>query len=244
MLFLIFKTMLTPEQNKEITRYLVAKNLPIDLVLEVKDHMIEQIENMENVSFEDAFEEVKLSWKEELKMVFSLKSPFRKLTKFQKKIVKKTEYKILIKSIKLFLPFLVLSIMITLYNKELSKTINFIVYLIIAIITVLSMIFYNKTYRTINLIKKKYISIYQGSSQLYFLSGMYVIIFNLLNFDVRFEKFYNSVYSILNWDLDHISLLSLLATYIFIFFWLIGLFYFLNYKKTITELKNRIKLKL
>ncbi len=236
--------MITNEQNKEITKYLLSKNLPIDLVLEVKDHMIEQIENMENVSFEDAFEEVKLSWKEELKMVFSLKSPFRKLTKFQKKIVKKTEYKILIKSIKLFLPFLVLSIMITLYNKELSKTINFIVYLIIAIITVLSMIFYNKTYRTINLIKKKYISIYQGSSQLYFLSGMYVIIFNLLNFDVRFEKFYNSVYSILNWDLDHISLLSLLATYIFIFFWLIGLFYFLNYKKTITELKNRIKLKL
>ena len=236
--------MITNEQNKEITKYLLSKNLPIDLVLEVKDHMIEQIENMENVSFEDAFEEVKLSWKEELKMVFSLKSPFRKLTKFQKKIVKKTEYKILIKSIKLFLPVLVLSIMITLYNKELSKTINFIVYLIIAIITVLSMIFYNKTYRTINLIKKKYISIYQGSSQLYFLSGMYVIIFNLLNFDVRFEKFYNSVYSILNWDLDHISLLSLLATYIFIFFWLIGLFYFLNYKKTITELKNRIKLKL
>lgn len=236
--------MITNEQNKEITKYLLSKNLPIDLVLEVKDHMIEQIENMENVSFEDAFEEVKLSWKEELKMVFSLKSPFRKLTKFQKKIVKKTEYKILIKSIKLFLPFLVLSIMITLYNKELSKTINFIVYLIIAIITVLSMIFYNKTYRTINLIKKKYISIYQGSSQLYFLSGMYVIIFNLLNFDVRFEKFYNSVYSILNWDLDHISLLPLLATYIFLFFWLIGLFYFLNYKKTITELKNRIKLKL
>ena len=65
--------MITNEQNKEITKYLLSKNLPIDLVLEVKDHMIEQIENMENVSFEDAFEEVKLSWKEELKMVFSLK---------------------------------------------------------------------------------------------------------------------------------------------------------------------------
>ena len=38
--------MITPEQNKEITRYLVAKNLPIDLVLEVKDHMIEQIASM------------------------------------------------------------------------------------------------------------------------------------------------------------------------------------------------------
>ena len=32
--------MLTPEQNKEITRYLVAKNLPIDLVLEVVPHQV------------------------------------------------------------------------------------------------------------------------------------------------------------------------------------------------------------
>jgi hypothetical protein len=51
--------MITPEQNKEITQYLVAKNLPIDLVLEVKDHMIEQIESMENLCFEEAFEQVK-----------------------------------------------------------------------------------------------------------------------------------------------------------------------------------------
>ena len=62
--------MITYEQNKEITKYLLSKNLPIDLVLEVKDHMIEQIENMENLTFEEAFEQVKLSWKEELKMVF------------------------------------------------------------------------------------------------------------------------------------------------------------------------------
>ena len=47
--------MITPEQNKEITQYLVAKNLPIDLVLEVKDHMIEQIESMENLCFKLSF---------------------------------------------------------------------------------------------------------------------------------------------------------------------------------------------
>lgn len=236
--------MITNAQNKEITKYLLSKNLPIDLVLEVKDHMIEQIENMENVSFEEAFEEVKLSWKDELKMVFSLKSPFRKLTKFQKKVVKKIEYEILIKCIKLFLPFLVLSIMITLYNKELSKTINFIVYLIIAIISVLSMIFFNKTYRSINLIKRKNISIYQASSQLYFLGGMYVIIFNLLNLDERFEKFYRSIYAIYTKDFQSISFFAIFNTYVFIFCWLLGLFFFLNYRKTLIVLKQRINLKL
>ena len=63
--------MITTEQNKEITRYLVSKNLPIDLVLEVKDHMIEQIESMENANFDEAFELVKISWKEELIYKFS-----------------------------------------------------------------------------------------------------------------------------------------------------------------------------
>lgn len=77
--------MITTEQNKEITRYLLSKNLPIDLALEVKDHMIEQIENMENVIFEEAFEQVKISWKEELKLVNNLRIPFRKMTAFQKK---------------------------------------------------------------------------------------------------------------------------------------------------------------
>ena len=55
--------MITPEQNKEITQYLISKNLPIDLVLEIKDHMIEQIENKENLTFEEDFEKVKESWK-------------------------------------------------------------------------------------------------------------------------------------------------------------------------------------
>ena len=117
--------MITTEQNKEITRYLVAKNLPIDLVLEVKDHMIEQIESMENVCFEESFEQVKISWKEELKIVFSFKSPLKKITAFQKRILNKIENEIFIKTIKLFLPFFITSIILTIYNKELSKNVLF-----------------------------------------------------------------------------------------------------------------------
>ena len=34
------------------------------------------------------------------------------------------------------------------------------------------------------------------------------------------------------------------STYIFVFFWLFGLFYFLNYRKTVKELQQKINLKL
>ena len=236
--------MITTEQNKEITRYLVSKNLPIDLVLEVKDHMIEQIESMENVCFEESFEQVKISWKEELKMVFSFKSPLKKITAFQKRILNKIENEIFIKTIKLFLPFFITSIILTIYNKELSKNVIFIIYLIISLINAFSLIYFYKISRTINLIRKKRISVYQGSSQLFFVGGMYVFIFNLMNFDERFEKFSHSIQSIFNGDFSNISYFPILYTYIFIFGWLIGLFYFLIYRKSISELKQRISLKL
>lgn len=236
--------MITTEQNKEITRYLLSKNLPIDLALEVKDHMIEQIENMENVIFEEAFEQVKISWKEELKLVNNLRIPFRKMTAFQKKINNKIENEIFVKTIKLFLPFFILSSILTVYNKELSKNIIFIIYLLSSVSSIFSIIFYYKTYRTINFIRKKSISIYQGSSQLFFIGGMYVFIFNLMRFDERFEKFYNSLYAIYSMNFEDISYVAILYTYIFIFCWLIGVFYFINYRKTISELKQRINLKL
>jgi hypothetical protein len=66
---------------------LLSKNLPIDLVLEIKDHMIEQIESMENLTFEEAFEKVKISWKEELKMVYTFRLGFiHRITQFQNNI--------------------------------------------------------------------------------------------------------------------------------------------------------------
>ena len=85
--------MITPEQNKEITQYLVAKNLPIDLVLEVKDHMIEQIESMENLCFEEAFEQVKTSWKVEFIYKFSF-SRLKMLTNYEISIQKENYSKI------------------------------------------------------------------------------------------------------------------------------------------------------
>lgn len=58
-------------QTIEIRNYLLSKKLPLDLLLEVQDHFLSQISHLEieeNLSFDEAFEKVKLSWKHELKM--------------------------------------------------------------------------------------------------------------------------------------------------------------------------------
>ena len=45
-------------QDKKITDYLIEKRLPLDILLEVKDHMEDQIaalETEQNLTFDDAF---------------------------------------------------------------------------------------------------------------------------------------------------------------------------------------------
>lgn len=61
--------MITELQLTEIRNYLLSKKLPIDILIEVNDHFVSQITDFqgeENLNFEEAFDKVKLSWKEEL----------------------------------------------------------------------------------------------------------------------------------------------------------------------------------
>lgn len=63
--------MILTEQEQQITDYLISKNLTLDMLVEIKDHMMDQvtgIQETENLSFEDAFSKVKESWGEEFKM--------------------------------------------------------------------------------------------------------------------------------------------------------------------------------
>ncbi|WP_288438836.1 hypothetical protein [uncultured Chryseobacterium sp.] len=64
--------MITEGQENAITDYLVAQQLSLDILVEIRDHMISQISEMqfnENISFEEAFSKVKESWSGEFKMV-------------------------------------------------------------------------------------------------------------------------------------------------------------------------------
>ena len=95
--------MFTESQHTEIRNYLLSKKLPIDILIEVNDHFISQISDLqreENLSFEEAFEKTKESWKDELKIEFSFFGDNE--SKIIKRIKKKQKIEFLTKTLKIW----------------------------------------------------------------------------------------------------------------------------------------------
>ena len=233
--------MITPEQNKEITRYLVAKNLPIDLVLEVKDHMIEQIESMENLSFNEAFEQVKTSWKVEFIYKFSF-SRLKMLTNYEISIQKENYSKIFLKTFCYFTPLLIITLLLAYYNTSLYKfTIETVYYFCVIVTGTLLLINFKIQKTTFNTYSKR-ISVYQKGASNFLVGGLFILIYNV--FIPNNDKDLVAIHKLLNFEISFKILFYLLATYVYIIWWLFGLLYFLAYKKSIKELQNRVNLKL
>ena len=56
---------MTAEQEKQITGYLIFQKLPLDILFEVKDHMISQVLEIQcndNLDFDEAFHKTKKLW--------------------------------------------------------------------------------------------------------------------------------------------------------------------------------------
>lgn len=63
--------MITREQEQQVTDYLIFHRLPLDILLEVKDHMISQVSDIQahgNLTFEEAFHKTQKLWEDEFKM--------------------------------------------------------------------------------------------------------------------------------------------------------------------------------
>ena len=233
--------MITQEQNKEITQYLVAKNLPIDLVLEVKDHMIEQIESMENLCFEEAFEQVKISWKVEFIYKFSF-SRLKMLTNYEISIQKENYSKIFLKTFCYFTPLLIITLLLAYYNTSLYKfTIETVYYFCVIVTGTLLLINFKIQKTTFNTYSKR-ISVYQKGASNFLVGGLFILIYNV--FIPNNDKNLVAIHKLLNFEISFKILFHLLATYVYIIWWLFGLLYFLAYKKSIKELQNRVNLKL
>ena len=233
--------MTTPEQNKEITQYLVAKNLHIDLVLEVKDHMIEQIESMENLCFEEAFEQVKISWKVEFIYKFSF-SRLKMLTNYEISIQKENYSKIFLKTFCYFTPLLIITLLLAYYNTSLYKfTIETVYYFCVIVTGTLLLINFKIQKTTFNTYSKR-ISVYQKGASNFLVGGLFILIYNV--FIPNNDKNLVAIHKLLNFEISFKILFHLLATYVYIIWWLFGLLYFLAYKKSIKELQNRVNLKL
>jgi len=77
-------------QTWQIRNYLLSKNLPIDILIEVEDHFITQIVHIlenEEIDFENAFYRVKVLWKKELSFPrYNIQFDLNDTTFFVKKI--------------------------------------------------------------------------------------------------------------------------------------------------------------
>lgn len=92
--------MITPEQTREIREYLLSKRLPIDILMEVEDHFVNQINclQQDGLGFSEAFSQVQSSWLSDLKMTYDARYSLDDITQLAKNITRTQQNRMLKKS--------------------------------------------------------------------------------------------------------------------------------------------------
>ena len=194
--------MITKPQLTEIRNYLLAKKLPIDILIEVNDHFVSQILDLqreENLGFEEAFEKTKLSWDKELKPYYKGDWDLQDKSKLLRTLNKNNFYSLAKKSLAYTLSIIALLII-------LSQSINFEVYkyifvFIIGIILSIPIINYFRNKENLSLPKKytKYILISIQEYTILNLSGIYFY-FKFLVDGFKVAKMFKDFLSVQNFD--------------------------------------------
>lgn len=194
--------MITDFQLTEIRNYLLSKKLPIDILIEVNDHFISQISDLqreENLSFDEAFEKTKLSWDKELKPYYNGDWDLQDKSKLLRTINKNNFYSLAKKSLVYTLTIIALLII-------LSQSINFEIYkyifvFIIGIILSIPIINYFRNKENLSLPKKytKYILISIQEYTILNLSGIYFY-FKFLVDGFKVARMFKDFLSVQNFD--------------------------------------------
>lgn len=240
--------MMTIEQKQKINTFLSSKNLPLDLKEEILDHIREQIGDKithEHKTFELALEETILSWKADLKMsrIFWWKPS---ITKIHREIVNKTTWKIFAKSLFYFTFYFILSLGFVFYNKSVASFFVFTTYGL-AVAIFFGYLFFN--FKMIKSIsgnrKQKNISYLQKGSQIFYLSTMFIITMILINFESRFDKYYSFLQHLTDFSYyNQVGISSFVIFNIYAFGWIYGYLYYIDYRKTLKHLEQKINFKL
>lgn len=240
--------MITAEQKQELTDLLSKKNLPLDLKIEILDHLLEQADykmDFEDKDFNTSLEEIKTSWQTDLKMgrrFFWEKST----TKIHRDILRKTDSEILKKSLPYFVAYLVISISLIFYNKSLASNFIFTINSVAVIVFCILFLFNFKILKSASSPKgRNNISYLQKRAYYFLMANMMIPILVLFDFDNRFDKYYFSLMNLVNNnDFTQILFGSFLIFNTYSFIWIYGYHYFVEYKKSVRYLEDKIDLKL
>ncbi len=237
---------MTELQLTEIRNYLLSKKLPIDILIEVNDHFVSQISDLqreENLSFKDAFEKTKNEWKYELKLRFNLLS-FNYTTKFENKIIQKFITTVLLKSLGLLVLLFVLNtIIFKNFNKDFSENYLLTLFWLGFTLSIVLIIMNYKLIKSCNSNYQKRVSIYQNYFVRFLNSGFVIIAINIFIFNNQFEKIFEAHEKILNMDFSNINKHYIVSN-IFILFLFTGIFNLMEYKKVYKKLSTHLKISL
>lgn len=230
--------MITSEQEKRIKNYLLGCGLAINIMLEIKDHMIAQLDELmfKGKNFEDAFDEVKKLWEPELKPARMFLFSAGRMPKIQKKLISKESNIFWMKALLFSLIVLGMFIVLakTMNNESFSYFYKAYYILVFAVVTYILISNYK-----IFIIKRKFRHHKIATSQ-YLISSIFTgLLYNLLellSFDDRPAKFYENINSS-----NHILYVPFLWIIVANGFLVYGILAFLNYKKEVKTVENFLK---
>ncbi len=232
--------MITEIQLTEIRNYLLTKNLPIDLLVEVQDHFISQINDLqreENLDFEHAFQRTKNSWQSELKPYWDggwdLTDRNNMVRNFERSVMKSGFRK----SLKYSLIILVALLMSALLMN--SSFFSYVLLLTVLTLIALPIINYVKFFRSFRLYAKyqNYVlTLYQSFAFINF-SFAYFLSLSVIHFEKGAKAFQEVMSVHFNWQSLAIVVLYFVS-FIVSFFALISQ---KNYLKQIEKVKPFLK---
>ena len=237
--------MFTDSQLTEIRNYLLSKKLPIDILIEVNDHFVSQISDLqreENLSYEDAFEKTKESWKDELKIEFSFFGDNE--SKIIKRIKKKQNIEFLTKTLKIYLPFLISSFLLANFsNINIFKIFNTSIFIAVLVIPIIIQFYYFKDFQLAKNYKKNQLNTMQSINSFGSIAIMYIFLFSkdLLKKSEQFFYIISGNYRrILDIDQRNATLLCVMI-YLIIFWFIFLILKQISFIKKVKEVKPFLK---
>ena len=237
--------MIIEQQESEIRNYLLSKKLPIDILIEVNDHFVSQINDLqreENLSYEDAFEKTKESWKDELKIEFSFFGDNE--SKIIKRIKKKQNIEFLTKTLKIYLPFLISSFLLANFsNINIFKIFNTSIFIAVLVIPIIIQFYYFKDFQLAKNYKKNQLNTMQSINSFGSIAIMYIFLFSkdLLKKSEQFFYIISGNYRrILDIDQRNATLLCVMI-YLIIFWFIFLILKQISFIKKVKEVKPFLK---
>lgn len=240
------------DTQHQITQYLVDKKLPLDILLEVQDHMMDQVNNLvsdKGISEESALQEVKDVWSKDLKLEINfLPFSLRKQAHLVNQIARRNYLRILSKSLMILLGIFAVSTLVTLYLPTMAISFFTFLYAIIGAFG-LSVAFIER--KLIKTTKRDYpqnISVYQRmKGNMLLIGSFYVLLVNLWNVGSGSNKLsviygINTLFS--GQPIKSAVLLNIVFSFFYVNLMIYGYLYLRNYKKAVAKIRERIPLSL